>query len=444
MDAKIRTPLARCALAAAALVGATAIAPASASAGGPGVTVFTRESPQPLTLSGDEIASSGDVRGRTYTVRRSPGGAGTRLRLTGLSIRSLLLRAGADPDRVRFVSVVRANGSLAVLNRADLRDPPPFPEGPALVADDGSTTHFLRPVRGRRGTNAADHVVTSNAGPLEITVNGGSLLAVSASASRRRVKPGKSVTFSARVRFPPPGARITYHWDFGDGTTATGQRVTHSFAIEADQQVQVSARATGGSSSACSTICGGVDTVAVRVGNPRRGPQAPGGSAGSGAGNPQAPGSGTGTGAGGVGGSGGGNTPGATGEAEVQAVLRRLQQQRERQRAREQAAVRRRREAARRRAAAARRPARVAPERASEPFGPVVTGVLLAGQGTTFAGRLPSRAAAQPAGSPRAQQAARGAPQADGAPLPLTAGLALLVASMGALQERRRVRLRIA
>ncbi|HVL31339.1 MAG TPA: hypothetical protein VM299_03830, partial [Solirubrobacteraceae bacterium] len=64
--------------------------------------------------------------------------------------------------------------------------------------------------------------------------------------------------------------------------------------------------------------------------------------------------------------------------------------------------------------------------------------------GTTFAGRLPSRAAAQPAGSPRAQQAARGAPQADGAPLPLTAGLALLVASMGALQERRRVRLRIA
>ena len=442
MRSRIQIPHARCGLVAAVLsVAIAAIAPAAALAGGPGVTIFSRQTAQPVTLSGAQIAAAADVPPTTYTLRRSAGSAGRKLRLAGLSIRGLLDLAGIDASSIRFVSVVRANGSLAVLNRSDVLNPP-FPEGPALVTDEGSTTRFFRPLRGGGGTNAADNVTSSNAGPLEITVDGGSLLAVRATASPKQTDPGKAVTFSARVKFPPAGAQITYHWDFGDGTTAEGQRVTHTFGSEGNMQVQVAARATNGATSACARVCGGVAAVDVRVGNPEGGPDADG-SPGSGTGNPLAPGSGTGAGAGGPGGTGGGNTPGGTG-TDVQAVLRKLARERAAQHARERAAERRKREAARRAAEAERAMRRVSPAEVTRPSGLVVTGILLAGQGAVMAGPLPKAATERPAGRPKGQQAARGAPQDDPTPVPVTALLSLLVVGMGALRERRGVKLRTA
>jgi hypothetical protein len=434
-----RTPSARCALAAVALSIASALVPAGALASGPGVTVFSKDRAQPITLSGAQIAAAADVPARAYTLRERPGSAGRTIRLGGLSVRGLLRLAGIAPSSVRFVSVVRANGSLAVLRHSDLGG---FAEGPALVSDDGSSTRFFRPARSSGGTT--DNVVSSSAGPLEITVDGGTLLAVKATASARKVQRGKPVTFSARVRFPPPGAQITYRWNFGDGTTAVGQRVTHSFDVDAEQQVQVSARGTNGSTAICATICGGVAAVDVRVGNPRAAPDAPdAGSPGSGTGNPQAAGSGTGVGAGGVGGSGGGTTPGANGTTDVQAVVRELARQRARQHARERAAARRLREAAQREAVAERALDRAAPAERTRPL-LTVTGVLLAGQGAAITGKLPPPPAEQPAGSPKGAQAARGGAQDDSTPVPVTALLAFLVIVLGALRERRGVRLRIA
>jgi hypothetical protein len=429
---------------AAALTVAAAITPAAALAGGPGVTVFSRQSAQPLTLSGAQIAAAADVPSTTYTLRSSAGSPGTKLQLRGLSMRGLLLLAGVNPSSIQFVSVIRANGSLAVLKRADLADPPPFAEGPALVTDEGSSTRFFRPVRGPGGTNAADNIVSSDAGPLEITVDGGTLLAVRASASPKQTKPGKPVTFSARVRFPPAGANITYHWDFGDGTTAVGQRVTHTFDVEGDQQIQVAARGAGGSTTACSQVCGGVAAVDVRVGNPKGGANAPDDSPGSGTGNPLAPGSGTGEGAGGPGGSGGGNTPGGTGTVDVQATLRRLARERAAQHARERAVIRRKREAARRAEEADRALRRVSPAEITRPSGLVVTGILLAGQGALVTQKLPPAANERPAGRPKGVQAARGGVQDDPTPIPVTVALGLLVISAGALRERRLVRLRTA
>jgi hypothetical protein len=443
MPARIRTPPARCALVAAALSLAAAIAPATALAGGPGVTVFSRQTAQPLTLSGAQIAAAADVPPTTYTLRERAGSPGKKLRLAGLSIRGLLDRAGIDASSIRFVSVVRANGSLAVLNRADILNPP-FPEGPALVTDEGSTTRFFRPVRGAGATNGADNVSSSDAGPLEITVDGGTLLAVRATASPKQTKPGQPVTFSASVKFPPAGAQITYHWDFGDGTTAEGSRVTHTFDTEGDMQVQVAARGTNGATSACSGVCGGVAALDVRVGNPKGGSNAPDGSPGSGTGNPLAPGSGTGAGAGGPGGSGGGNTPGATG-TDVQAVVRRLARERAAQHARERAAVQRKRDAARQAAAADRALRRVSPAEITRPSGLVVTGILLAGQGPALTQQqIPRPPTERPAGRPKGQQATRGGPRDDPTPIPVAALLSLLVVSMGALRERRGVKLRTA
>src|SRR4051812_42462884 len=417
MPARIWTPPPRCILVAAALSLVAAIAPAGALASGPGVTVFSRQSPQPLTLSGRQIAAAADVPSTTYTLRATPGGAGTKLQLRGLSMRGLLELAGVDPDSIQFVSVIRANGSLAVLKRADLADPPPFPEGPALVTDEGASTRFFRPVRGPRGTNANDNIVSSDAGPLEITVDGGTLLAVRATASPKQTKPGKPVTFDARVRFSPAGAHITYHWDFADGTTAVGQRVTHSFANEGDQQVQVAVRGSGGSTPACAKICGGVAAVDVRVGDPQGGPNANDGSPGRGEGNPLAPRSGTGLGGGGAGGSGGGSPPrggrdpGGAGVGCPPPPRRGGPPPRRRagggapQQPGGRAGARRRREAVRRAAAADRALRRVSPAEVTRPSGLVVTGVLLAGQGAVVMGKLPPAATERPAGRPKGVQA---------------------------------------
>jgi hypothetical protein len=443
MRAWIRTTRARCALAAVAFGLVFAVAPAAALAGGPGVTVFSKQSPQPVTLSGAQIAAAADVGPTTYTLRSSAGSAGTKLRLRGLSMRGLLELAGVNPSSVRFVSVIRANGSLAVLNHADIAESS-FPEGPALVTDEGATTRFFRPVRGGGGTNAADNITSSAAGPLEITVDGGTLLAVRATASPKQTKPGETVTFSARVKFPPAGAQITYHWDFGDGTTAVGQRVTHTFASEGDMQVQVAARGANGATSACSGVCGGVAAIDVRVGNPKGGTNAPDQTPGSGTGNPNAPGSGTGAGAGGPGGTGGGDTAGGTGP-DVQAVLRRLARERAAQHARERAVVRRKRDAVRRAAAADRALRRVSPAEVTRPSGLVVTGILLAGQGAVLTQQqIPRPPTERPAGRPKGVEAARGSVQDNTVEIPAAALLGLLVVATGALRERRGVRLRTA
>ncbi|MEA2149107.1 MAG: hypothetical protein QOD69_937, partial [Solirubrobacteraceae bacterium] len=256
-----------------------------------------------------------------------------------------------------------------------------------------------------------------------------------------QVRTGKDVTFTARVLSAPPG--LTYHWEFGDGSSADGQTVTHSFDVALDKQVQVTV--TGN----CATFCQGLDSVSVRVGNPRPGPDAPGATnPGSGTGNPLAPGAGTGTGAGGPGGSGGGNPPGGTGPAAaVQATLQELARQRAAEKAQKQArkdaAAKRRADAAQRAADADLAQREVSPAEVTRPSGLTVTGILLAGQGAPLQGGLPPLPAT-PAGSPKGEQAARGTSIAGTPSVPGSVALAILVIGLGALRERRIVRLRTA
>jgi hypothetical protein len=432
---------ARCALAAATLSIALAICPAGALAGGPGVTVIGRQIPQPLTLSGDQISAAADVSPRSYTVRQRAGGPTTKVQLGGMSVRSLLQRAGVDPSSIRKIAVSRRDGSDLVLTRADLAEPPPFAEGPAVISDSGGGTRILRPVRNSRDANARDDIISPiNAGPLVVRVDDATSLSVTAKASPEQVRAGKDVTFTGSVQ--SGGGPFTYHWDFGDGATDEGQRVTHSFDGALDAQVQLTV--TGN----CSAFCLGVDTVTVRVGNPAPGPNTPGATnPGGGSGNPDAPGSGTGTGAGGPGGSGGGNVAGATGEASVQAVVLELARQRAAAAAKEAARVKnaadRKRARAKRKAAADRAQRRVSPAEVTRPSGLTVTGVLLQGQGAPLQGGLPPLPST-PAGSPKGVQAARGTNQVDTASVPAGVALALLAISAGALRERRTVKLRVA
>jgi hypothetical protein len=358
-----------------------------------------------------------------------------------MSVRSLLQRAGVDPSSIRKVAVSRRDGSDLVLTRADLAEPPPSADGPAVINDNGSSTRILRPSRNSRDINARDDIISPvGAGPLVVRVDDATSLSVTAKASPEQVRAGKDVTFTASVQSGQ--GPFTYHWDFGDNATGEGARVTHSFDGALDAQVQLTV--TG----SCASFCLGVDTVSVRVGNPTPGPNTPGATnPGSGTGNPDAPGSGTGDGAGGPGGSGGGDVAGATGEASVQAVVAELARQRAAEKAKEQARVKRladrKRAAAKRAAAADRAQRRVSPAEVTRPSGLTITGVLLQGQGAPLDGGLPPLPST-PAGSPKGVQAARGTNQVDTASVPAGVALALLAMSAGALRERRTVKLRVA
>jgi hypothetical protein len=387
--------------------------PAVAHAGGPGVTLFTSSSAQPITLSGDQVAA-GDVPANTvYTRRASAGDPGTKIRLGGVSVRALLLQNDVDPDAITFVNITRADGGQVTLRRADLADPPPFPEGPALFSDDGSATTFLRPVRGRYATNAKDEVVaTADSGPLQVYVDGGDIPVV-ASATPLTVKAGETVTFTARVSFKPPGARLSYEWDFGDSTTTRGSAtVTHRYDSAGNRQARISVRGRGGYTQQCATFCAGTDAVNVQVGEVPAQPTTTQTTPGGGNGNPQAAGSSTGTGGGGQGGFGG-NSAG-TGTTPT---------------ARKPSA-----------ATPAKPKPKPLPPPPKEPFGVTISGVLINDTGEAVR-KLPSGA---PAGARKGEQESRGGNTDRALEIPVSAVLAFAVVCLGALRERRGVKLRLA
>ncbi len=389
------------ALCLAVCLGLTA-APALAS--GPGVRIINEADGTQFERSGIDIAAAADVVSRPYTLRSSTSG-GSTVRLTGLSIRGLLRLAGFDPDAVRFIAITRDDGSRATLRRADFADPGPFPEGPALVTDNGDETGFFRPIRGAGDTNARDNITSSDAGPLDINVEGGALLAVRARATPRRAEVGRTVRLRASIDFKPPGATFTYAWDFGDGSAgATGASVTHRYTREGSFPAQVTVEGRGGTGAVCQNFCGNGASVTVRVGDARASPK-PATQQGSGDANLNGSGSG-GSGSGGSG-SGSGSTSGSSG---------------------------------------AKQPGRQAPKQTGEPApkaptGPMVTGILLANSPTALKSSLPalSRAGGRSTASRAADEGAARGGNAGGSVL-----VTLVLVMVGALYERRRGTLRLA
>lgn len=180
----------------------------------------------------------------------------------GLSVRKLVVLAGADPDSVGFVSVKRPDGTLAYLAGADIADPPPFPEGPALVWVDGDTSRFFRPVRNDSDVNAADNVGTESGQPLVVDVHAGPLIGVSATARPAKAAAGADIAFSANAS---GGRDLSYTWTFDDGTHAHGQTVTHAYKLAGGYNAFVTVAGAGDSG-------GSSPTIHVVIGNPPKGP----------------------------------------------------------------------------------------------------------------------------------------------------------------------------
>lgn len=389
---------------------------ASSALAGPGIALTQGAHSTQTLISGAQIAAAADTGPSTYTIRDSAGGPATTKTLKGLSIRGLLSLAGIDPGTIDYVSVVRADGSLLVLRAADINNPP-FPEGPALVTNEGDVTRFLRPVRSAGGTS--DDVESVPGTPLEMNISGGTLLPVKATASPTHTKVGHTVTFTANVPYPPPGATLVYVWDFGDGTRGIGAQITHQYQTSGDLQAQVKVQGSGGTTAQCASVCGGVTSVAVTIsgrtrdGTPQGAPNSGGSSTNVGGTGTGGTGTGTGTGSGNGGTSAAGSKPARPAKPSKPQPVR------------------------------IQRPEpseRFSNDPASGAGKTIVQGVLLSGRGAAVAGGLPQSKAG---GSPKPQTGTPGTADG-GSTVGGGAMLAFGLVGAGALRERRRVRLRLA
>jgi hypothetical protein len=385
---------------------------AASARAGPGVTIRQGAGSATTSISGGQIAGAANA-GGTYTLRERPGDPGERVSLRGVSIRGLLELAGFNAGAVRFVQVVGADGGVITITGPEINNPP-FPEGPAIVTDEGANTRFVKPARSSGGTS--ESVLSVPGTPLEMTVEGGSLLSIRASASPTTVKTGQTITFRASVRFPPAGASFTYTWDFDDGTSGSGATVTHTYNSSGNLEPRVTVHGSGGSTAQCASVCEGTETVDVTItGKERNGPL---GTSDGGGGAASLGGTGTGGTGSGTGSGGGGTDDTAFGAYPPQ-------------------------------------PKHKAPERAKQRPQPhsrfstdpqsgagktVVQGVLLAGSGKTIDSPLSK---GSPAGNPKPRKGEAGVPS-DPSRVGFAVGLALAIMWLGALQERRRVRLRVA
>ena len=254
-------PVRRAATAAALSLAVLLAGGAASAQAGPGV-VLRKDAGSPTKfISGGQIAGASDA-GGTYTLRERPGDPGERVSLRGVSMRGLLSLAGFNPAAVQFVQILGGDGSVITMSGPEINSPP-FPEGPAIVTDEGSKTRFVKPARSSGGTS--ENVISAPGTALEMTVEGGSLLSIRATATPATVKTGQTVTFHADVRFAPAGASFTYTWDFQDGSTGSGPTVTHKFQTSGDLEPRVTVHGSGGSTAQCQSVCEGTETVDVTV-----------------------------------------------------------------------------------------------------------------------------------------------------------------------------------
>ncbi|MBW3564946.1 MAG: PKD domain-containing protein [Acidobacteria bacterium] len=124
---------------------------------------------------------------------------------------------------------------------------------------DGGTSTEKEPTH---SFGPGEHIVTltvSNQNGQAVgqtTVNTGPPAQAPASASfttsTTRPKPGEPVSFSATTSGGDPATK--WDWNFGDGTTGTGQNVTHTFNGEGSFNVTMTASNSGGSAIASSVV----------------------------------------------------------------------------------------------------------------------------------------------------------------------------------------------
>lgn len=252
----------------------------------------------PVTLDLGAMPAPADVSGQVYTLRSEAGER--QVTVTGWSLAAVMDAAGVDPIFVGYLEIARPGGGSLLLSRRQATDPGAFPEGPPVVYQDDSGIYLLRPSAGPGDFNEPDLIALPPGSTLSVTARSGTLVQVRAKASKRRLKVGEQVAFSAILDRAGAGEGVEFSWYFDDGTSAKGAAVTHRFRKAGIYDVVVGVTTPG-------DRVGASATVTVKVGEPsKQGPKRRGGGTNR---EENAPDSGASEGASGPGSSGSGGGP---------------------------------------------------------------------------------------------------------------------------------------
>ena len=213
-----------------------------------------------------------DVPANTYTVRGEKRSKKVNTP-AAISMTALFASQGAQLSQYKFVQVRRPDLSYLYL---------PADTDAIVWADSDGSTHFLRPLDGKKDKNVTDVFKLDPGKPLVMTARTGKLLLVVLKTSTTQAEKGQEITFSATVTGEKKNEKLTYTWRFGDGQTGDGQNVKHTYDSTGRYNVFVSV--TGSDDSA-----GSSDEVRITIGNPPAAGTTGGGGSTSGGTTPTSP-----------------------------------------------------------------------------------------------------------------------------------------------------------
>ncbi len=199
-----------------------------------------------------------EISGRYWV--RSAGGQATPIdiaRGNGISLRQVFEQTATD---LRYRTIkIQAPGGTIELSRTQVESPN-YP--PVFYLDEQGQVHFLVPSTGPTDYNSSRYFPVTDAA-FRVTQTS-SELEVKVKASRTKIDPGQSVTFTATAA---PSGDYRYDWTLEPGVERddAGKTVTHKFKKAGTYQVAV-----GVYMSESDTGAAGSAGVKIQVGEPKK------------------------------------------------------------------------------------------------------------------------------------------------------------------------------
>ncbi len=216
------------------VIGAVALIGGSASsASAADVTVVFPRGGGSKTVSVGSLKSRFDINQEYALVSAS--GQIKSTPITGISLRSLLEATGADPT-YSAVTIARPGGVVRI-SRAQIEAGGLTP----VIYEEGGLATFVRPSYSARDANAQDVI---SASPLVITQVDDANYGLKATVTKNKAKAGQALKFAASAS-GAAGQKLSYSWNFNDGTTGTGATLTHRFKKRGYYRVLVTVRGEG-------------------------------------------------------------------------------------------------------------------------------------------------------------------------------------------------------